>query len=232
MNVHFQIKACRIEVGFVKESNCEPAIADKYETASWNTDFGSWHSRVRRLWVLHRHPGLVYGPYRHKGNGRWYDGPKWTRHNQRRENLRHYQQCPQRNNANRLRNSLSRVLRRDSQRNSKSLNDAWRLSRPAMKRHRGEISLVCGILGLIFGLPSLLCFAPLAVFSLPLTIIAWVVGSSDLRQMDAGIMEESGRGMCAAGKVCGIIGTIFSGIALLFCIGAFIVFLAALAAGA
>ena len=54
--------------------------------------------------------------------------------------------------------------------------------------------LVFGILGLV------LC----QVFG----IVAWVMGSSDLKEMDAGTMDPSGRGMTQAGKVCGIVATI------------------------
>ena len=63
-----------------------------------------------------------------------------------------------------------------------------------MKPHRGTLILVLGILGLI------VCG--------PLGIAAWVMGSGDLKQMDAGAMDTSGRGNTQAGKICGIIGTI------------------------
>jgi len=54
--------------------------------------------------------------------------------------------------------------------------------------------LVFGILGLV------LC----QVFG----IVAWVMGSGDLKEMDAGTMDPSGRGMTQAGKICGMIATI------------------------
>jgi len=63
-----------------------------------------------------------------------------------------------------------------------------------MKPHRGTLILVLGILGII------VC-APLAIF-------AWVMGSSDLKEMDAGTMDPAGRGNTQIGKICGIIGTI------------------------
>jgi hypothetical protein len=34
------------------------------------------------------------------------------------------------------------------------------------------------------------------------------MGSGDLKEMDAGTMDPSGRGTTQAGKICGIIGTI------------------------
>ena len=63
-----------------------------------------------------------------------------------------------------------------------------------MKPHRGTLILVLGILGL--------------VVCAPLAIAAWVMGSGDLKQMDAGTMDPSGRGTTNAGKICGIVGTI------------------------
>jgi hypothetical protein len=63
-----------------------------------------------------------------------------------------------------------------------------------MKPHRGTLILVLGILGL--------------VICAPLGIAAWVMGAGDLKEMDAGTMDPSGRGATQAGKICGIIGTI------------------------
>jgi hypothetical protein len=60
-----------------------------------------------------------------------------------------------------------------------------------MRPHRGVLVLVFGILGLV-------CCVILG-------IIAWVMGSSDLREMDAGRVDPSGRGLTQAGKICGII---------------------------
>jgi hypothetical protein len=63
-----------------------------------------------------------------------------------------------------------------------------------MKPHRGTLILVLGILGLV------VCS--------PLAIVAWIMGAGDLKEMDAGTMDPSGRGTTQAGKICGIIGTI------------------------
>jgi hypothetical protein len=60
--------------------------------------------------------------------------------------------------------------------------------------HRGVLILVLGILGLVC------CFI--------CGIIAWVMGSGDLKQMDAGIMDASGRGLTQAGKICGMIAVV------------------------
>ena len=42
----------------------------------------------------------------------------------------------------------------------------------------------------------------------PLGIVAWVMGNGDLKEMDAGAMDPSGRSMTNAGRICGMIGTI------------------------
>lgn len=63
-----------------------------------------------------------------------------------------------------------------------------------MKPHRGTTVLVLGILGI--------------VACQPLGIAAWVMGNNDLREMNAGLMDPSGRDTTSAGRVCGIIGTV------------------------
>ena len=63
-----------------------------------------------------------------------------------------------------------------------------------MKPHRGTLILVLGILGLV------VCG--------PLGIAAWVMGSGDLKEIDAGTMDPAGRGTTQAGKICGMIATI------------------------
>jgi hypothetical protein len=62
-----------------------------------------------------------------------------------------------------------------------------------MKEHRGTIILVFGILSLVvcpfFG------------------IAAWVMGNTDLEEMDWGRMDPSGRDLTKAGRICGMVGT-------------------------
>lgn len=57
--------------------------------------------------------------------------------------------------------------------------------------HRGGQILTFGILGLVccglFG------------------IAAWVMGNEDLKKMDSGIMDPTGRGLTQAGRIIGII---------------------------
>jgi hypothetical protein len=62
---------------------------------------------------------------------------------------------------------------------------------------------VLGILSLVFT-----CF--------PLGIVAWVMGNSDIREIDAGRMDHEGRGLALAGKICGIISCVISAISILF----------------
>jgi hypothetical protein len=68
-----------------------------------------------------------------------------------------------------------------------------------MTPHRGTLILVLGVLGLI------LC--------MPLGIVAWVMGSGDLKEMDAGTMDAGGRSMTQAGKIFGIITVVFFAVA-------------------
>lgn len=63
-----------------------------------------------------------------------------------------------------------------------------------LRPHRGVLILVLGILSLIIG-----------CLGLVLGITAWVMANSDLREMNAGRMDPSGRGMTEAGRVLGIV---------------------------
>jgi hypothetical protein len=63
-----------------------------------------------------------------------------------------------------------------------------------MKSHRGTLILVLGILGLVI--------CPL------LGIPAWIMGNTDLKEIDAGRMDPTGRGLTEAGRIIGIIGTV------------------------
>ena len=65
---------------------------------------------------------------------------------------------------------------------------------PPLDPHRGGAILTLGILGIV------LCFI--------CGIIAWVMGNNDLREMDAGTMDPSGRGLTQAGKTCGMVSAI------------------------
>jgi len=73
-----------------------------------------------------------------------------------------------------------------------------------LMRHRGAAVLTWGILGLA------VCF----IFG----IVAWCMGSTDLKAMAAGTMDRSGEGLTKAGKICGMIST-------LLCIGSIVIML-------
>jgi hypothetical protein len=79
-----------------------------------------------------------------------------------------------------------------------------------MKPHRGTLILVLGILGLV------VCS--------PLGIVAWILGSGDLKEMDAGAMDPAGRGPTQAGKICGIIATILMILGVFVFIAVFLLF--------
>ena len=72
-----------------------------------------------------------------------------------------------------------------------------------MRPHRGTAILVLGIISLL----------PICVGWI-LGIIAWVMGNTDLREMDAGRMDPSGRGNTQAGKICGMISVIYHAVLL------------------
>jgi hypothetical protein len=61
--------------------------------------------------------------------------------------------------------------------------------------HRGGLILVLGLVGIIMGCP---------IFSL----MAWVMGSGDLREMRSGRMDRSGEGLTQAGQILGMIPSI------------------------
>lgn len=64
-------------------------------------------------------------------------------------------------------------------------------SRPFRRRHRGGLILILGVLGLMVACP---------IFS----VMAWVMGSDDLRAIDAGEMEPAGRDYTLIGQRLGL----------------------------
>jgi hypothetical protein len=65
-----------------------------------------------------------------------------------------------------------------------------------LEPHRGTTVLVLGILGFV------VCFI--------CGIIAWSMANTDLRAMQEGRMDPSGRDITNAGKICGIISTLLA----------------------
>lgn len=70
-----------------------------------------------------------------------------------------------------------------------------RVRRRNYEPHRGGLILALGIVGL--------------VACAPVAIPAWILGESDLKKIRAGIMDPEGEGLTQAGRILGIIGTIF-----------------------
>ncbi len=76
-----------------------------------------------------------------------------------------------------------------------------------LKPHRGTMLLIFGILGIIC------CI----IFG----ILAWVMGSADLKEMEAGRMDPSGEGMTKAGKILGMVSCALAVLGLLIWIAMF-----------
>ncbi len=87
-----------------------------------------------------------------------------------------------------------------------------------MKPHRGVLILVFGILSfficVLFGIAS------------------WVMGNSDLSEMDAGLMDPSGRGLTQAGKILGMVSCLLTVLGLVLGIVLFALGMIGVAAGA
>lgn len=81
--------------------------------------------------------------------------------------------------------------------------------------HRGTVILILGIAGLVIDLFGPFCCGIPSIVGCICGIIAWVMANKDLKEMAAGAMDLSGRGMTQAGKVCGIISVILGIVMLL-----------------
>lgn len=68
--------------------------------------------------------------------------------------------------------------------------------------HRGVLILVLGIISL-------------AVCA-PVGIVAWIMGSGDLKKMKAGMMDPEGKGLTTGGMICGIVSTALLVLGILF----------------
>lgn len=75
-------------------------------------------------------------------------------------------------------------------------------ARTFTKAHRAGTVLTLGILSLVLNFGCAMGWI--------LGIIAWVMGKNDLREMDAGTMDPSGRSNTQAGKVCGMISVVLA----------------------
>ena len=91
--------------------------------------------------------------------------------------------------------------------------------------HRSHLVQTLGTIGLVSGclaLPGCVCscLLPLSLTALGFGITAWVMGRNDLRNMDAGVTDPSGRSATRLGKNFGMAGT-FLGIAALLAVALF-----------
>ena len=82
---------------------------------------------------------------------------------------------------------------------------------PGVEPHRGAAVLVLGLVGFLVTLGCGVGFI--------LGIVAWVMGSVDLRKMDAGRMDPSGRGLTQAGRILGIVQMVLAVLGVLFFAG-------------
>jgi predicted Zn finger-like uncharacterized protein len=76
--------------------------------------------------------------------------------------------------------------------------------------HRGTLILVLGVVSIV-----------IHILGVPLGLPAWIMGARDIKKMDRGDMDPSGRGTTQAGYICGIIGTLLGALTVLGCVAYF-----------
>jgi hypothetical protein len=69
------------------------------------------------------------------------------------------------------------------------------------------IAVIVAIAARALSTELVFCF-PTNLLGLALCIPAWILGSRDLRAMDAGVMDDSGRPRTRIGYLCGCLGTL------------------------
>lgn len=96
-------------------------------------------------------------------------------------------------------------------------DDDIRYERRRRKRdwepHRSGFVLTMGVISLA---TPFACW-PLSFLAVIPGIMAWAMGSGDLRKMRRGEMDPDGQGNTQAGWICGIIGTLINGLVVLGC---------------
>ncbi len=105
---------------------------------------------------------------------------------------------------------------------TKAPPDAYEMT----QSHRGGLMLCLGLTGLVLALVSVpggfccsfLCL-PLPFASLGASLPAWIMGQKDIRAMNAGVMDPSGRSMTLAGMILGIVATILVALLVLLYVG-------------
>ena len=87
--------------------------------------------------------------------------------------------------------------------------------------HRGGFVLLLGLLGFstaLLALPFAYFLLPLGLFTLALSIPAWIMGRNDLAAMHSGAMEPSGRGATRAGWLLGLLGIMLCALSIVWMI--------------
>jgi predicted Zn finger-like uncharacterized protein len=79
--------------------------------------------------------------------------------------------------------------------------------------HRGGLILTLGIVGLAVGLT---CW-PVAILAIVPSLLAWLLGMSDLAKIRRGLMDPEGEDTTQAGWICGIVGTAVNALMILGC---------------
>jgi predicted Zn finger-like uncharacterized protein len=79
--------------------------------------------------------------------------------------------------------------------------------------HRGGFILTLGIVGLAVGLT---CW-PISFLAIVPSVLAWALGTVDLRKIRQGVMDPEGESSTQAGWICGIVGTATNTLLILGC---------------
>lgn len=88
----------------------------------------------------------------------------------------------------------------------------------ALQPHNGGAILTFGVLGLVISLGSFCCILfPMAGIGCGLAATIW--GTFELRSINSGRTDPSGRGAVSAGRICGIIALVIAGLGVLIQIG-------------
>ena len=88
-------------------------------------------------------------------------------------------------------------------------DDQWRSDDDDSPRRGGYREPHRGVMLLVFGVLSLTVCAIFGPF-------AWKMSNDDLKKIERGVMDPEGRGLTMAGKITGIIGTIYLILSILF----------------
>src|SRR5262249_12035578 len=120
---------------------------------------------------------------------------------------------------------------RDDDYDDREVRRPRRSRRDDYASHRGTLVMILGIGSLLSAFVSFIAYLLIFFAGIPVTvnglvngILAWGVGGKDLKRINAGRMDPDGKGTTQGGWICGIIGTILNGLALVCtCIGVILV---------